>query len=335
MRRPKRARDDEDSVAEVVQRRSEEPGVRSGRKKRVKHDTNARRLACPFYKHDSAKYKHVKTCCGPGWEDVHRVKEHVYRRHSLKNLCPRCFEHFDKPEALKSHQRAETPCRLKQMAIDAITEEQEIKLRKRAKAQCSEEEKWEEMYRVIFPDENAPSPYHDTGAEAPPMAESRWKSAEECKEYIRTELPKIVRAGLERYVDELFKDVQEKVNQKAVELIHEVETKMLITFHFREEQAAAPAGDSQQQQHQQQQQPSSRSDPDLYGVGQFLDGMKNDPNFIDFRNSVPYDYDLEDLLAGADHGVSCDEVDSAYYTSSSNGIRLPTGDAAYVSGYVG
>lgn len=76
----------------------------------------------------------------------------------MKNLCPRCFEHFDKPEDLKSHQRAEAPCKLRQMAIESITDEQEAKLRKRAKAHSTEEEKWAEMYRIIYPGENVPSP---------------------------------------------------------------------------------------------------------------------------------------------------------------------------------
>ncbi len=61
---------------------SDERGVvRSKQKKRFKYEdasettpSTARRFACPFCKHDPKKYKNVKTCCGPGWPDVHRVK---------------------------------------------------------------------------------------------------------------------------------------------------------------------------------------------------------------------------------------------------------------------
>ncbi|KAK0634327.1 hypothetical protein B0T17DRAFT_2464 [Bombardia bombarda] len=114
-----------------------------------------RRFACPFSKHDPARYKSVKTCCGPGWTDVHRVKEHIYRRHTLKNVCPRCLDRFDSNDDLKRHQRAETPCRLEKVNVpEAINDEQEITLRQRAKANCSDEEKWREMYRVIFPSES-------------------------------------------------------------------------------------------------------------------------------------------------------------------------------------
>jgi hypothetical protein len=77
----------------------------------------------------------------------------------LKNYCPRCFERFDKPEALQSHQRADLPCKLQQKGPDVINEEQEKQLRARAKANCSEDVKWKEMYQAIFPKEDVvPSP---------------------------------------------------------------------------------------------------------------------------------------------------------------------------------
>lgn len=53
-------------------------GGGGGKTKRVKRESkqveNGRKFACPFSKHDPAKYRNVKTCCGPGWNDVHRVK---------------------------------------------------------------------------------------------------------------------------------------------------------------------------------------------------------------------------------------------------------------------
>ena len=39
-----------------------------------------------------------------------------------------------------------------------VTDDQEKKLHARAKANLPEEEKWREMYRVLFPDEKVPSP---------------------------------------------------------------------------------------------------------------------------------------------------------------------------------
>lgn len=42
-----------------------------GKKKKNKPDP---RFACPYYKHDPVKYRAHRTCPGPGFENVHRVK---------------------------------------------------------------------------------------------------------------------------------------------------------------------------------------------------------------------------------------------------------------------
>ena len=49
-------------------------GEKTKKKKMNPKEANEKTFACPFCKHDPAKYKKTKTCCGPGWEDVHRVK---------------------------------------------------------------------------------------------------------------------------------------------------------------------------------------------------------------------------------------------------------------------
>ncbi|SCO36548.1 uncharacterized protein FFMR_04131 [Fusarium fujikuroi] len=38
-------------------------------------------LACPFFKHDPAKYCKLRACQTPGWPSMGRVKEHIMRRH--------------------------------------------------------------------------------------------------------------------------------------------------------------------------------------------------------------------------------------------------------------
>ncbi len=48
--------------------------VKAVKKKKGNPKEEARRFACPFARHDPGRYKNVKTCCGPGWADVHRVK---------------------------------------------------------------------------------------------------------------------------------------------------------------------------------------------------------------------------------------------------------------------
>ncbi|KAI8259103.1 hypothetical protein K4K56_006823 [Colletotrichum sp. SAR 10_98] len=42
-------------------------------KKRTKTG-DGRKFACPFYKFDSERWKNERTCCGPGWYEIHRLK---------------------------------------------------------------------------------------------------------------------------------------------------------------------------------------------------------------------------------------------------------------------
>ncbi|KAK4221290.1 hypothetical protein QBC38DRAFT_134884 [Podospora fimiseda] len=285
--------------------------IKTTRKKRIKPSPPGPQFACPFCKHNPAKYRTVKTCCGPGWEDVHRVKEHVYRNHSSKNFCSRCLEYFDNEEKLKAHQRLEIPCKLeKNKTLDAITDSQEKQLRTRAKPGSSEEDKWREMYKIIFPKTtNPPSPYYDpvedsVAVRAGTKQKSMFQSVEDCKEYLRVELPKVVKPMIARYVELLFQDFQEKVNQKTMEIVRDVETKMLRTFQFQEEQ--------QQQNFQQEPlapTPDSLVDHgqyQVYGGGggveetgtkidQLFEGLRGDPTYVDMCGSLQYN--VEDLMA--------------------------------------
>ncbi|KAK3392575.1 hypothetical protein B0T20DRAFT_59705 [Sordaria brevicollis] len=228
--------------------------------KRVKHHGpeapggEGRKFACPFCQHNPAKYRTVKTCCGPGWDSVHRVKEHIYRRHSLKNTCPRCYEQFKTDEDLKSHQRAETPCRLRKDNVpEVITDEQDKKLHARAKAGLSEEDKWNDMYRIIFPGpagSKIPSPYYDTSNPTPspsppstanpssrnnkttptqpPSATSFDISS--FKDLLRRELPRYVEPIFRQELDKMMTSVQTQMNQKADQLFKDVVFKFSRTW---------------------------------------------------------------------------------------------------------
>ncbi|KAK3683381.1 hypothetical protein B0T22DRAFT_411359 [Podospora appendiculata] len=359
-RRGKRSRDDRDrdSTAEdehdyaaVDQRSGSGGGDARKTKKRAKREqsaaprgngtgTGSRKFACPFSKHDPERYKSVKTCCGPGWTDVHRVKEHIYRRHSMKGICPRCLERFENDDDLKSHQRAETPCRLVKVKAPSgfINDDQEKQLHARAKANWSEDEKWQAMYRIIFPDATkVPSAYYDTADEVATAAaaaarvESRFKDHDEYKEYVRRELPRLVKPLFEREVEKLFQSVQDTMAEKAVEIFHSVQSRFLRTWQFQSEQSASasasstPASEHQQQQEETQQEQDellaglkSPSPTDLLGSG--FDFIVDDPMFRELFtdegvfNCEPF---MQEVPAvEVDCGNSTTIADSAYFTSS-------------------
>jgi hypothetical protein len=100
-------------------------------------------FACPFFKYNPRKYMCWRSCPGPGWNTVHRIKyvsnylchfysslrvianvrsrEHLYRRHALpKSVCDRCFEQFQDADSLRLHHRAEMRCSVREEPQDAF-----------------------------------------------------------------------------------------------------------------------------------------------------------------------------------------------------------------------
>lgn len=137
------------------------------------------KLACPFFKRNPQRYRNARNCVGPGWDSVHRVKyinssyhdfksipnlilrEHLYRRHVLSlYTCNRCYKDFKDSYRLSLHQRAETACSICEGNLrEGINETQRQKLKVRKKSVKSgptqtEAEKWNYMFRIIFPDDD-------------------------------------------------------------------------------------------------------------------------------------------------------------------------------------
>ncbi|KAJ3453956.1 hypothetical protein MRS44_018588 [Fusarium solani] len=149
---------------------SDEFGEGSGKTKNSRkrnddeEESGKMKFACPFYKRDRQAFMSERTCVGPGWDTVHRVKEHIFRRHMLSSTqCENCLEQFETRPALDDH--LQTPCREKPpLGSYGINKEQESQLRSRKMYQKSfdGEEKWRAIYKIIFPGEgNIPSPYYE------------------------------------------------------------------------------------------------------------------------------------------------------------------------------
>ena len=119
------------------------------------------RFACPFYKHDPDRYRNRRTCPGPGWPTVHRMKEHLYRSHSQPIFCPICYATFKSDKEQSSHVRLQQCERSLPQQIEGIDRETIWTLRKRTTALRLEEDKWRDVYQVLFPNVSAaeiPSP---------------------------------------------------------------------------------------------------------------------------------------------------------------------------------
>jgi hypothetical protein len=92
-----------------------------------------------------------------------KSREHLYRCHRKTPHCQRCWLIFDNQEQLGLHMTVSAAeiCEVKiGQPPDGISAEDEQKLRsrKRRHPNQSDEETWRDVYRILFPNEDVPSP---------------------------------------------------------------------------------------------------------------------------------------------------------------------------------
>ncbi|EHA53828.1 hypothetical protein MGG_04644 [Pyricularia oryzae 70-15] len=198
----------------------------------------AKKLACPFYKHSPRRYKRQRSekrssCCGPGWDSMHRLKEHLYRRHGLKNVCIRCFERFNDQDELDAHTRAAIWCEPHNgVLLDTITPSQEKKLKSRKKDSeaVSESQKWVKTYReILFPDlphDETPSPFY----EDEDVVKEKEDQMEDYKAYLRRDLPPLVRNWLEQEVQRRLDPNEDELKLRVIQIARELQLALLDSY---------------------------------------------------------------------------------------------------------
>ncbi|KAI1492413.1 hypothetical protein F5X96DRAFT_385771 [Biscogniauxia mediterranea] len=141
---------------------------RGGNKRARKEPEQGRKWACPFFKHDPNTFGQERCCAGPGWPTIHRLKEHLYRKHLLpRHVCLRCRKPFREQKDLEDHLRADARCeKVELVPVLGIDEATEAKLRMRKKygPDVTEEQRWKDIYIILFPKANPrslPSPYYE------------------------------------------------------------------------------------------------------------------------------------------------------------------------------
>ncbi|KAJ9156221.1 Protein kinase [Pleurostoma richardsiae] len=209
-----------------------------------------RRFACPFYKNNPCKFRKWRTCGGPGWPTVHRVKEHLYRRHTIgKHTCSRCMLRCKSAKELLDHQRATVPCEMRSDAFPEGTmmpcQEEALRVKKRAAPNTTEEQRWAEVYKILFPGEDPalmPSPYYEDEARpepSPPL--SSWHTTKdgaalsEYEKYLSGELPSQVRRELETEIKREFGLVADETQMgKVVDIARRLQLRLFR--HYETEQ---------------------------------------------------------------------------------------------------
>ncbi|KAF2477623.1 uncharacterized protein BDR25DRAFT_2571 [Lindgomyces ingoldianus] len=233
----KRARIDEDeNLSEPDGNPSKRPKNPSGRIS-AEPNNNRRKFACPYFKRNFEKYLERRSCVGPGWDEVRRVKEHLYRNHTLPIFCPRCYATFKVQALLHEHQRADERCpKRHEVAIEGFDKLQEKRLRsrKRVQPEVSEEDKWREMYRILFPDDDdmlMPSPYMECDWEkiyqrSKPIS----NELERYEHFLRRELPPAVRRELEIAVEKEFSPLEERLKCQLIEIVRDLQLRLFQSY---------------------------------------------------------------------------------------------------------
>ncbi|KAK4102416.1 hypothetical protein N658DRAFT_423491 [Parathielavia hyrcaniae] len=124
---------------------------------------SVKRFACPFRKHDPHTYNihEHEVCAVRSWSSISRLKEHLYRRH-YKTHCQRCKQTFSDAKELAAHEMSVVACEVLDLVPPgdiATYQEKQLKSRKHTSRRQTDEEKWRDIYRLLFPNEEIPSPY--------------------------------------------------------------------------------------------------------------------------------------------------------------------------------
>ncbi|CAI6336622.1 unnamed protein product [Periconia digitata] len=193
------------------------------------------RFACPYYKRNPGRHQTFTSCRDPGFITVARLKEHLYRRHLLPIQCNRCCSTFANEPILREHQRDFRGCEVKEhIPLEGFDKDQERKLKskKRSLVYQSEEDKWNGVYKILFPDDNEadmPSPYIEYQPcnsaqinETPNIAQFH--------EFSRLELPRLVRRTLEVAVEQEAQPLEEKLKERLVDIVRDCQSQLISLF---------------------------------------------------------------------------------------------------------
>lgn len=213
-------------------------------KKAKSEEAEVRRLACPFFKRNPHRYKDQGKCVGPGWMTVHRLKEHLYRRHRLPIHCYRCHEVFTSDKLLQLHSRSEARCAVRDEAqeLEGIDALQERHLRSRKRTDKTEEDKWRDVFRICFPTDVPgcmPTPWFELpawGLEGSPSSAGAGAGGPASsdiahyEEFLRRELPRRVRGELEVRIEQALSPVEESLKRQLVDIVRDMQQRLFADF---------------------------------------------------------------------------------------------------------
>ncbi|KAL3427305.1 hypothetical protein PVAG01_00814 [Phlyctema vagabunda] len=200
-------------------------------------------FACPYRKHDPRKYCHLvrkwRPCALTPLKDISRVKGHLYRYHRIFQ-CQRCKELFEGEKELDSHIVEVEGC-----AVIELTEpaegilangslEKKLRSRKKTHPGQTEVERWQEMYKTLFPTAKVPSPHFEVVPTTDDIIRS--PDSEELanyEAYSRTELPRVFRDALQEAISHEAQPIEERMRSQLVSMIRDCQDRVFSAYRDR------------------------------------------------------------------------------------------------------
>ncbi|KAL3292687.1 Nicotinate-nucleotide diphosphorylase [Colletotrichum asianum] len=191
------------------------------------------RLACPYFKWNPRKYRHHRVCVSPGWESVHRVKEHLYRCHQKpKYQCLRCYQDLEGEAALGAHLRTTPLCEAVSLPepCDKFGTEIESLLRKRSSGKMSEKDQWIGVYKILFDvlDDELPTPYCEDFNLA--------YQSESWSEHVQREVRPLLRELLATEVAQAITNIAPEILHNLRDLVRQLEPTLRRSYERSQEQ---------------------------------------------------------------------------------------------------
>lgn len=317
-----------------------------GKRKRGQPDsdsnTEKQLLACPYYKRNPDKYKSIPFCCGPGWPTVHRLKEHLYRKHAAaKFICRRCYEGFEEDAGLQSHQRSETACPInKNPPPDGFDITQLEKLKKRSKSGGTEQEKWDTVFGILFPGQRIPNPYYDANIDLSDRASKKQRTLDQYEQYVTEHLPMMFEKAIDDEVEKELSGVEAKVKVKLVDIFCNIQHRLIRTFRYATANHAQCADDSVGDSPHDKDEPDAADVPKVDSSGDAIaqslispsQYLNMDPSLdiaglLDNGN-LGFDFDLDHYFGSQGASGTFDEECSSTFERDSGYGTVLSGDSS-------
>ncbi|KAL8950566.1 MAG: hypothetical protein Q9222_003400 [Ikaeria aurantiellina] len=228
-RRRKRSRDDRDST----------PPEGHSKRLRVDDDPSSkaqedRLFACPFHKYDRHKYScnsvngsKYRSCVGPGFLTIARLKQHLKRVHSAPQQCTRCWLIVTDLQALTNHANEEVRCERRDPRPEGISTEKMTLITSKWGAT------WDQIYSILFPGAPLPSPYHDqeisegAGGHQSPQSQD----LANFEAYTRVELPRLVEARLQSIVNAEVTPLEDSLRATIVDIVRQSQSTVAENYN--------------------------------------------------------------------------------------------------------